>query len=50
MEVRQGRKGYFLGCTMYGKTKCKGTREVTPALLEQLQKGEGEGDKPASED
>jgi DNA topoisomerase-1 len=37
MEVRQGRKGYFLGCTMYGKTKCKGTREVTPEIMERLQ-------------
>jgi DNA topoisomerase-1 len=37
MELRQGRKGYFLGCTMYAKTKCKGTREVTPEVMEQLQ-------------
>jgi DNA topoisomerase-1 len=37
MEVRQGRKGYFLGCTMYAKTKCKGTREVSPELMEKLQ-------------
>jgi DNA topoisomerase-1 len=37
MEVRQGRKGYFLGCTMFAKTKCKGTREVTPEIMEQLQ-------------
>jgi DNA topoisomerase-1 len=37
MELRQGRKGYFLGCTMYSKTKCKGTREVTPEMMEQLQ-------------
>ena len=28
---------YFLGCTMFRKTKCKGTREVTPELTEQLQ-------------
>jgi DNA topoisomerase-1 len=37
MEVRQGRNGYFLGCTMFRKTKCKGTREVTPEIMEQLQ-------------
>ncbi len=37
MEVRQGRKGYFLGCTMFRKTKCKGTREVSPEIMEQLQ-------------
>ncbi len=37
MEVRQGRKGYFLGCTMYAKTKCKGTREVSPEIMEKLQ-------------
>jgi DNA topoisomerase I len=36
MELRQGRKGYFLGCTMYSKTKCKGTREVPPEVMEQL--------------
>jgi hypothetical protein len=44
MEVRQGRKGYFLGCTMYGKTKCKGTREVTPEIMERLQ------EQPAAEE
>jgi DNA topoisomerase-1 len=37
MEVRSGRKGPFLGCTMYAKTKCKGTREVSPELLERMQ-------------
>jgi DNA topoisomerase-1 len=37
MEVRSGRKGPFLGCTQYAKTKCKGTREVSPELMEQLQ-------------
>jgi DNA topoisomerase-1 len=37
MELRQGRRGYFLGCSMYGKTKCKGSREVSPELMEQLQ-------------
>jgi DNA topoisomerase-1 len=37
MEVRRGRRGFFLGCSMYAKTKCKGSREVSPELLEQLQ-------------
>jgi DNA topoisomerase-1 len=37
MEVRRGRRGFFLGCTTYAKTKCKGSREVSPELLEQLQ-------------
>jgi DNA topoisomerase-1 len=37
MEVRSGRKGPFLGCTQYAKTKCKGTREVSPEVMEQLQ-------------
>jgi DNA topoisomerase-1 len=37
MEVRSGRKGPFLGCTQYAKTKCKGTREVSPELMERLQ-------------
>ncbi|HYT88890.1 MAG TPA: topoisomerase DNA-binding C4 zinc finger domain-containing protein, partial [Gemmataceae bacterium] len=37
MEVRSGRKGPFLGCTEYRKTKCKGTREASPELLEKLQ-------------
>jgi DNA topoisomerase-1 len=41
MEVRQGRKGYFLGCTMYAKTKCKGTREVSPEILDRLQAEDG---------
>jgi DNA topoisomerase-1 len=37
MELRSGRKGFFLGCTAYRKTKCKGTREASPELLEQVQ-------------
>ena len=37
MELRSGRKGFFLGCTQYRKTKCKGTREASPELLEQVQ-------------
>jgi DNA topoisomerase I len=37
MEVRQGRRGYFLGCTTFKKTKCKGSREVPPEILEQMQ-------------
>jgi DNA topoisomerase-1 len=35
MKLRPGRKGYFLGCSKY--PKCKGTREATPELLEQVQ-------------
>jgi DNA topoisomerase-1 len=35
MKLRPGRKGYFLGCSKY--PKCKGTREASPELLEQLQ-------------
>jgi DNA topoisomerase-1 len=36
MELRRGRRGYFLGCSTYAKTRCKGTREAPPELLEQL--------------
>ena len=35
MKLRPARKGYFLGCAKY--PKCKGTREASPELLEQLQ-------------
>jgi DNA topoisomerase-1 len=35
MKVRGGRRGPFLGCSKY--PKCKGTREATPEVLEQLQ-------------
>jgi DNA topoisomerase I len=35
MKLREGRKGYFLGCSKY--PKCKGTREASADLLEQLQ-------------
>jgi DNA topoisomerase-1 len=34
MKLRQGRKGWFLGCAKY--PRCKGVREASPALLEQL--------------
>jgi DNA topoisomerase-1 len=35
MVLRSGRGGtYFLGCKKY--PKCKGTREATPAILEQV--------------
>jgi DNA topoisomerase-1 len=37
MELRRGRKGYFLGCTKFSRTKCKGTREASPEILEQVQ-------------
>jgi DNA topoisomerase-1 len=35
MKLRPGRRGYFLGCSKY--PKCKGTREASAELLEQLQ-------------
>ncbi len=34
MKLRQGRKGWFLGCSKY--PKCRGVREASPELLEQL--------------
>jgi DNA topoisomerase-1 len=34
MKLRQGRKGWFLGCSKY--PKCKGVREITPEMQEQL--------------
>ncbi|HEY1858875.1 MAG TPA: topoisomerase DNA-binding C4 zinc finger domain-containing protein, partial [Gemmataceae bacterium] len=35
MKLRNGRGRYFLGCSKY--PKCRGTREASPELLEQLQ-------------
>ncbi len=35
MKLRPGRRGYFLGCSKY--PKCRGTREPSPELLEQVQ-------------
>ncbi len=37
MELRQGRRGYFLGCSQYKQTKCKGSMEVPPEVRDQLQ-------------
>jgi DNA topoisomerase-1 len=34
--LRNRRGGYFLGCSNFSKTKCKGTREAPLELLEQL--------------
>src|SRR5262249_11839117 len=34
MKLRQGRQGYFLGCSKY--PKCKGTRELPPDSQERL--------------
>ncbi len=34
MKLRPGRGGYFLGCSKY--PKCKGTREASPEILEQI--------------
>ena len=35
MKLRPGRRGFFLGCSKY--PKCRGTREASPELLEQIQ-------------
>src|SRR6516164_6239231 len=35
MKLRPGRRGFFLGCSKY--PKCKGTREASAELLEQIQ-------------
>ena len=35
MKLRPSRRGYFLGCSKY--PRCKGTREASPELLEQVQ-------------
>jgi DNA topoisomerase-1 len=36
MKLRSGRGGnFFLGCSKY--PKCRGTREVPPELLDQIQ-------------
>jgi DNA topoisomerase-1 len=37
MKLRGSKRGFFLGCTKY--PKCKGTREASPELLEQVQAG-----------
>jgi DNA topoisomerase-1 len=37
MKLRPGRRGYFLGCSKY--PKCKGTRELPPDMLEQINGG-----------
>jgi DNA topoisomerase-1 len=34
MKLRQARGNYFLGCSKY--PRCKGTREATPEILEQV--------------
>jgi DNA topoisomerase-1 len=34
MKLRQGRKGWFLGCSKF--PRCRGVREASPELLEQL--------------
>src|SRR5262249_53573494 len=35
MKLRPSRRGFFLGCSKY--PKCKGTREASPELLEQVE-------------
>ncbi len=44
MIVRQGRRGYFLGCAKY--PKCKGTKEPGPETLEKISAATG-GTTPA---
>ena len=34
MKLRPSRRGYFLGCSKY--PKCRGTREASAELLEQV--------------
>jgi DNA topoisomerase I len=37
MKLIAARGRYFLGCTMWAKTKCKGTRQVTPELMKEIE-------------
>ena len=41
MKARQGRRGWFLGCSKY--PKCKGTREAPPELAEKLTAAQNNG-------
>jgi DNA topoisomerase-1 len=40
MKLISARGRYFLGCTTWAKTKCKGTRQVSPELMQQIQAAE----------
>jgi DNA topoisomerase-1 len=44
MKLVAFRGRYFLGCTAYSKTKCKGTRPVSPELMRQIEAAQ----KPAA--
>jgi DNA topoisomerase-1 len=37
MKLRPSRRGFFLGCAKF--PKCRGTREASPEVLEQIQAG-----------
>lgn len=37
MKLISARGRYFLGCTTWAKTKCKGTRPVSPELMKQIE-------------
>jgi DNA topoisomerase-1 len=37
MKLVSARGRYFLGCTMWAKTKCKGTKPVSPELMAQIE-------------
>ena len=41
MKLCEARGRYFLGCTTWAKTKCKGTRKVSEAMLAAIQKETG---------
>jgi DNA topoisomerase I len=36
MKLCSARGRYFLGCTTWAKTKCKGTRQITPEIQAQI--------------
>ena len=36
MKLARGPRGFFLGCTAWAKTKCKGTRKITPELQAKI--------------
>jgi DNA topoisomerase-1 len=44
MKLIAARGRYFLGCTTWAKTKCKGTRQVSPELMSQIEAAQ----KPAA--
>src|SRR5262249_59733692 len=37
MKLIAARGRYFLGCTTWAKTKCKGTRPVSPELMKEIE-------------